>query len=723
MSKKESWKKKIARLNSKIEKKDKKKKELTPQQIKRRKIIKIILGLLVFSAVLGAGIGVPLGVINTKKTIQSTRQKEDVIAKINNNKINMNEILGVLNNNTKIENDEFKKVEKELINYLYSQELEGQKLFKKAWDKSYVKDKTSSNDTYKVTLTSYEDVKAKKQNIVNDHKLQYQKTFGYDNWETEFNKFLATDPKFNKASTIDEAVEFLVQEEIKGHALARFQPLIKRAFKLKDVKYRVLSEDIKDEKDNIIYKKGDRLFKDIIVLEDTNDSSSIVNAKAATELSKTDKEKTAKEQENILNESYISAFMTNSYVKKYMNGFNLINEFYFEDQAIFKNKFEIFDISQIVLNIVPDSTNINKNWKISQDTLKELLGYSITKLDEKNKVLEAKSIFNLLENFQGAISKDKTLNSNDKILLGAINKDANKKNVTNLGQQEFKNLFQFFEQDIPFATTFLDDLFKIQKKENVFSKDILEKIKKDIFEKHGKENLIVNEADLVGKDPNEIEGINELIFEFINSLTNENMEEIGKIFKEAFLNPKDKKMNMLFKINDVNNLYMTYNSRGLILFNKKSISKIDDLKKIILDDLLIDANSKFNKTNEARINISNLFKELEQNKLIIKKLINEPEFKNVILDKLQVNKTQEQKTKYIEALENNVNKFASGYYVLKAIEIAEKVNKHFEEIKKNNSSSDLIFDATNKEWKFENKQDQNDIDAIFESVLKKLKVK
>ncbi|WP_033160869.1 HinT-interacting membrane complex protein P80 [[Mycoplasma] collis] len=718
MAGKENWKKKIARLNSKIEKKEKK--ELTPEQKKRRKKIKIILGTLAFATILGLGIGIPLGVTNTKVKVIEQRSDNDIVAKVNGKNIIMADLHQLLKSEKNIENDEFSKVEQELVTFLYNEELKAEQKFKEAWDNSFVENKTSANDDFKTKLKSLDEIKAQKQKIIDDEKERIQKTFGFNNWETEFNKFLATDPRFNKAISEEQAINFLVNEEIKNKAFSRFKTSISKNFRLKDIKYRVLKKDIVDDKNNVIFKQGERLFKDIIVLSDTNDSTAPMNAKLATDLGEENNAKTEDERNKIIENAFVSAFMSESFVKKYMNAFNLINEFYFNDKAIFKDKLEFYNISKLNLKITADILNPKQNWKIDQTTLKELLGYSIIKLDDKNKVQEVKTIFDLIENFKGAQSNEALDNANDRILLNTISKDLNSKNGRNLGQESFKNIIQIFDENVENGFILLDELFKAEEKEKVFSQTILMKIKENIFKKYAKEDLLVDVDQLKGKDVDEIRNYNDKIVEFINSLTNENLEEIGKIFKEAFSFKENTKLATLYLINKQNNLYMAIVNNQVVLFNKKIINKFNDIQKAILDDIQVDANNNFKTSKNPRLNLNKIFQDIEKNEIIVANLLNQKSFDNHIRDKLLKNQTPETKDKYINNLKRKTNVFIESFYTLKGIDFSDKVNNHIEKLKKNNSSKDLIF--KNNIWQFINKPNTLDSRSNYEAILNKLKL-
>ncbi|MGZ9414136.1 HinT-interacting membrane complex protein P80 [Mycoplasma sp. 5370] len=720
---KEKLSKKLARLNSKSEKKQKK--ERTPEQIKKRKILNGVLFASAALVVSGLAIGIPLGITNAQPTKIAARADSDILVSISTpngpKNLNLQDIINATQTDSVINKEQFDEAQKVLINYLYEEEYEASQLFKKAWDKSYVAGKTSANDRFNPNFKSYDDLKQSQQKFLEDERRRYQRTYGFQNWESEFNKYISTDPKFGGAVNFDKAVEYLTYKEAEKKAFARFTPEFSTTYLYKDVKNRVLSEDIKDKNGNIVYKKGDRLFKDIIILEDDADKgSNVVNGFIPNIERESDKSKTESEKEKIKDEYKVSAFLTNSYVKEYMNANNVINKFYFNNNALLKDKFSFFDVSQLVIHANQNSSNAQDAWTIAKADLKELLRYSVTQINSNDLTTqEVKTTLSLIENFKGnTATSDENQKSTDRILLNTINSSVNKTNAQNLGQLPLRNLSQIFDsEDSSYGITFLDNVFSAKEATHILSTTLFSKIKEKLFA-NGHENLLPDASTLTNKKLTEINELNKKIADFIDKLSDGELKKAGEAFKETFgeTTGSSYRIHTIYKLTE--NSSIIYSSKGLNIILKNSINTFDKLQEILKKELQLNANNQINSSITNRLKINDLFNELKNESFVLKDTISDEKFKTKLLTDVKSNKSEEEKTNYIKSLEKNIDNKIISYSNDLILKINTKIETYLTEIKKYNLNADFNFDNTKNYWTITGKTEKSDVDTIYDALQK-----
>ncbi|WGI36789.1 HinT-interacting membrane complex protein P80 [Mesomycoplasma lagogenitalium] len=729
---KENIFKKIARMNSKNKSK-KKDTNKTPEQIKKAKTIRYSLFGLGFVSLSAIAIGVPIGFANVKKVVIDKRDDNSLLVSFSSPDgkdvdLTMKELLDSVKVPSVLNKEKMEEAKKTLVKYLYQEEYEASKLFKEAWDKSYVEGKTSSNSIFNPNFKSYEEVQNEQKNKLEDQRRQYQKNYGYENWESEFNKFLTTNAQFGGATTFEKAVEHLTYTTIQAKALSRFTPEFSTAFLAKDVKNRVLSEDVKDKNGNIVFAKGERLFKDIIILDDSSDKgNSATNAFLPNIDKKENAQKTPKELAKIAEDYRVSAFLTKSYVKEYMNANNVVNKFYFSENAILKDQFYFYDISQLTINATQNQTNAQSFWKIAKNDLKELLKYSVTELNENNTTKTVKTHLELIENFKGASSDDKNQNVNDKILLDSINSSVNKSNAQFLGQKGLRNLSQIFSgEDASYALAFVNDVYSAKEANNIFSQTLFTKIKEKIF-KNGNEILLPESSSLANKSLSEITELNRKLSEFIDKLSDGDLNLVGDAFKETFGEtstngqPNSYKISTIYKLSENN--FVVYSSKGLNIVTKNEINTFDKLQNILKKELQLNANNQNDSSFKSRLQVSQLFDQLKEDQFVLKELLTNDKFKNKLLEENQANATQEAKDEYLNTLNKNIDNAVNSYSLNKILEINKKVEPYLETVRKNNLNADYKFSDSLNQWVIVNKETKSDIETIFEALQKHYGIK
>ncbi|UWD34324.1 HinT-interacting membrane complex protein P80 [Mesomycoplasma molare] len=719
---KEKISKKIARLNSK--EKNKESQNKTPEQIKKQKIIKwSLLG--VFSSILTAmAIGIPLGVSNISPRIAETRKPDTQVASI----ISPNNVLNItvsdLEKISKTESvankEEFDQAKISLVKFLYEEEYKASKIFKNAWDKSFVNGKTSANSRFNSSLKSYDEVKETQRKFLEDERRRYQRSYGFQNWETEFNKYLSTDPKFGGSADFEKAIEYLTYKDIESKAFARFTPQFSTQFLYKDVKNRILSEDIKDENNNVIFKKGDRLFKDLIILDDSDDKGDKeVNAFIPNIEKTSDVQKTEEEKLKIKDEYRVSAFLTNSYVKDFINANEVVKRFYFDNDALLKDKFAFYSISQLTINATQNDKNANESWKIAKNDLKELLKYKVTAIDSSTQnASEVKTTLEIIENFKGNSTKDLKNRENDRILLNTINSSTNKENSQNLGQLPLRNLNQIFDtEDVSYAISFLDNLFSAKETNQILSTTLFNKLKEKLFT-NSNASLLPDASTLNNKKLIEINEINRKIDDFIDKLDEGELKKAGDAFKETFGESDNQsyRISTIYKLSKNN--FIIYSKKGLNIIAKEEIKTFDKLKELIKAELQLNANGQNDSSIKSNIKLNELFKELQADSIVLKQAINQKTFTDLLLKEHKANKSEEEKTKYIDSLKRNIENQFITYNNIQILAINSKIESYLNDIKKYNLNSDYNYENTKHDWFIKNKEEQNDVQTIYLALQK-----
>lgn len=290
---------KIARLNSKEKNNQPKNKKSKKPVSKKRKVVYSIIGVGAFALILGLGIGVPVGASKTSGALVQQRDKNDILVSIStptgDQNISTSQLLSAIKTTGEQQNEELKLAKKKIVEYLYDQEVENAELFQKAWNDTN-SDKTSNNGKT-FTIKSKEDVRKEEENKLKDERTKFQKNFGFNNWETEFNKELATE-KYGNAKSFDEAVDYLTFQALIPVAFARFKFELNTSFTNSDVTNRILKNDIKNKSGQVVFHKGDRLFKNIINLA-TKDGEDFVNGFLPNIKNPKDENKTPEEIEKV----------------------------------------------------------------------------------------------------------------------------------------------------------------------------------------------------------------------------------------------------------------------------------------------------------------------------------------------------------------------------------------------------------------------------------------
>lgn len=685
---------KIANLNSNINQEKPKK---TPKN--NKKVWISIIAVAGFLTVIGLGVGIPLVYSNVPKNFLYKRDpKLDIIllkSPKSNKNLKVEDLLSVFRSNHLKQKENLEEGQKYLIEFLYNQEYQASKVFQAAWENSN-SDKTTGNSR-NFALESFAEIRESQVKYLQDERARYQKTFGFNNWESEFNKYLNSDSRFNNAINFDQAVDALTIEKARDVAFGRFKLSFNKNFTKSDIQNRVLNEDIKDEKGKIVYKKGDKLFKDIIEIGINGFIPNIIN-----------------NQNNKTEEQNVTAFLSNSYIKEYMNPQKIINEIYFDEKAPLKGNFNFFEISQISINAKPNNKDAKTPWDLSKQTLEELLTYKILKTDDNTELaLKVSNNLELIEKFQGGNSEDSSQNNQDKILLSTIDYQKNKENAAVFGKQPIASLNQILNNnEAGYVFAFLGDFENSEKTDNLFSKVLFEKLKLLVFK--NSPSLLVEPSLLNSKSITEIKSLNERLKNFIQGLSDNELKKAGKAFLETFgASQNDTRTKLVYKIR--NNLNVVLDSSGMKVLAYNKIASLEEFNEIIKKQLQLSANNQVDPKQDATINLDQLFADISNNDFIQALLIRNLEYLKK-LSEAKKTQSEQEKTEFLESIKQSAANYLNFYILDQVLKINAKLQDYISNATLNDLNADFWYNNQNERWEL--RSDPNT--ELRQAIIKRL---
>ncbi|MDW2834810.1 HinT-interacting membrane complex protein P80 [Mesomycoplasma ovipneumoniae] len=668
---------KIANLNS-----DSRKKPQEKAPAKAKKIWIPITLTAGFLTVIGLGVGIPLSYSSGGTNHLEIRDpKSDIVilkSPISDKNIKVEELLSVFKSDNSKQRDDLREAQKYLIEFLYNQEYEASKVFQAAWDNTNT-DKTQGNSR-RFTLQSFNEIRQSQRNFLNDERSRYQTTFGFNNWETEFNKYLNSDPRFNNAVNIDQAVEALSINAAQDVAFARFKLGINKNFTKSDIEDRILKDDIKDEKGQVVYKKGEKLFAGLIEIGKNGFGPNIVSPNPTS----------------VSNDPKISAFITNSFIKEYVNPTKIINEIYFDPKAPLAGNFNFFEISQISINAKPNPRDAKSPWSVDKKTLQELLTYKVLKTSSESSLAEQVSNnLELIENFKGGNSTDPTQNNQDKILLSTLDYENNKRSAEILGQLPIASLSQTLtNNEAGYIFAFLENSSSSVPKQKLFSKTLMEKLKDLLFK--NAPSLLVDPSELNSKPISEIRSLNQRLHSYIQGLSDNELTQAGKAFLETFgANENDYRTHLVYNLGD--NLKLVLDSKGMKVLSLNKISSLEEFNKIISHQLQLSANNQVDSKQNSTINMSQLFADISNNNFIQSLLVRDANYQKQLLESKKTTVEQE-KTDFLNSVLQSSENFLNFYVLSQVLNINQKLQDYISNATLNDLSADFWYNNQKERW-------------------------
>ncbi|ATP59679.1 HinT-interacting membrane complex protein P80 [Mesomycoplasma dispar] len=668
---------KIANLNSDI-----KGNKSAKETVKKKKVWISLIATVGFLTVIGLGVGIPLYYSNVNKNFLNKRDPKTEIVDLKSPKKSKNlkveDLLSVFRSTHSKQRDNLQEAQKYLIEFLYNQEYQASKVFQAAWENSN-SDKTVGNSR-RFTLQSFDEIRESQKKYLQDERSRYQRTFGFNNWESEFNKYLNSDSRFNNAVNFEQAVNALTIQNARDIAFARFKLGFNKNFTKSDIEDRVLKDDIKDEKGKVVYKKGDKLFQGLIEIGKNGFSPNI---------SRTGQNQNLKEQK-------IVAFLSNSYIKEYMNPEKIINEIYFDAKAPLKGNFNFFEISQISVNAKPNNKDAKAPWELTKQTLEELLTYKILKTSSNSiSAVKVSNNLELIEQFKGGNSNDVEQNNQDKILLSTVNYEKNKQNATVFGKLPIASLNQILSSnEAGYIFPFLGNITNYQTNSKLFSKVLFEKLKLLVFKNNP--SLLVEPSSLNSKPISEIKSLNERLKTFIQGLSDNQLKDAGKAFLETFgASENDTRVKLVYKIRD--DLNVALDSKGIKVLAINKISNLGQFNEIVKKQLQLSANNQVDSKQNSTINLNQLFADISNNDFIQALLIGNPDYQNQLLASKKTN-SQQEKNEFLTSIVQSSTNYLNFYILDQVLKINRKLQDYISNATLNDLNADFWYNNQKERW-------------------------
>ncbi|MGY6172342.1 HinT-interacting membrane complex protein P80 [Candidatus Mycoplasma pogonae] len=690
----------FARLNSKKNNKGQNSNPDSGEDKSNKKSKNWIIGLSV-AGVAAIGIGLAVGLTTTSATKIEALKNEEVLYEIKIpgggvKKITVSDVVAASKNFFDEDQGEFAKAKRELVQYLYKKEVDASDLFQKAWNSS--KEDGEADRNFK--LETLEQVREKEAKNLEDQKRTFQRSFGVQNWESEWKKELGTD-KYGKSSTEEQAIEFLVLRTIRNQAYGRWLPYIESSFSKKDIEERKAKEDISytnsAQQVVVVYPKGERIFKNFLNTKNTINNANEVNAIFPNI------------NGNEINEKTLaSAFLTKSFDPEYRKTNKLINSYVDTFSSA-------FNFSEVIIPAKQDANSAALSWEITKKDLVDLLLYRV--LDNVDNNLNVKQNIELITSFEGALGKTSQQNENDKLLLNTLNSQINVQNV--LGAKPLSNIFEIFKnEEISYANGFLSNLYKAKDVPNLFA-ELLEKIKGVLFNDVNKEVYMPSSASLSTKKINEIEKINVNLENEINKLSDDQVKSlVGQVFRDVFATSQtDFRTKTIYKIAE--NKYVFLSSKGVHFVVLQKLENLNQFNEVIRQQLQLEANSKIDKSIKPSTDISKTFSYINGEDMIFAQMIKDVEFQNYLKEKLAKNSSDDKKLELINSLTKIGQRIQDNFYINASLESQQKINAYLNQTIDNNINSDYEFNKSIADFSISGSNNSKPMAvAIYEAIRK-----
>ncbi len=493
------------------------------------------------------------------KTYTYTLKQIQELAKSNNQ---------YLNNSAKIS-----EVAKQAIYWLYEQEQKASKEYQRLWNLSLQSGETINEN---LALKSIDEIKTKHRNLLKDAESGYKSRYGAKTWEGFFKEFLSKN--YDKAKTIDEAIEKETFKEIRKDALRRFE--LSSDDKSSEIDRTANSNIYKLDANGkatseILVKKGEKVFK--FYKKDENYFRKVKNGK---EIGKA------------------HTFMTKSFVNEWKDASIFLKEYFATKKPYIFNSF-------VLPGTAP--TKEKEEWKADRKAIKYLFSYWL--MNKKNNAFDyeykqgyewLKETFDSLENFMNI--KDSDVNAWKKQTYNTLLTDKETFSLdssTNYGSTGITSGLSLFGKDnLDLGLSLLEKAFSSVDAANIKEIDLFGELKK-----------IANEmvTDLGGNvsptfdyiDKNKEEANKKAALEYgqkieeaINPLKSDSkpkydddkyktmiLEKIKKIFVDT-----NGKYNTIYKVKDLPDTWLVLTSKGIKLIKYKKVESVEQLKEFIKKD-------------------------------------------------------------------------------------------------------------------------------------------
>lgn len=681
--------KKFFKIFSRLNTDQKNKKQKDPKKTKRNKTI--IYSVLTLASV-GTVVGLTVGLTSNSTISQPKLSQDTVVASIflpdgKKTSFTVAQVEESSKNFFNERNGLYANSKREMLLDLYSKEAEASDLFQQAWDSSLKSGETAK--TFR--LDTVDELRGKLAKRLEETKRKFQVTFGVNNWETEFNKELASD-KYGKSSSESSAIEYLLLKEIQMAAFASFRLTTSSSFTKFDIEQRKPKTDITKTVNGekvVVYPKDVRIFKDIIETVNTTKDSTLINGFYES-------------NDKVSDTTPVAFVKTESFIKEKNSIDPIVNKYFAQINSL-------YNVSQISLNLTASPADKKNSYpSINKNTLIKLLQYKVSEIKQTKTGFNSNVTNNLtiFSKFTGINSVSEEKLSLEKEIVQSLNSDATDTQKDNPQAQApktptsfvkpLRNLYDIYQNEsVVYSNSFLDNSFKPVDKPNLFS-ELFESLRTEIFG-DSKDEFLPDASTLSNKDLNEIVKLNENITKFINNLSDESVitktsDSLKKVFGFSANNPQQ---STVYKIAD--NIFVILENDKLVLLNKSIIADVPAYKEFIKSQLILKSKKLNNSKLEDPIDFIDTFNNIATEDFIFASLIKEESFQTLILDKLYKSKTEEEKSNFINSLKEIGNRTVLSYVVDQSVKSYKNVSNYLKDTIDNKTNADYEFnEAINK---------------------------
>ncbi|TPR54675.1 HinT-interacting membrane complex protein P80 [Metamycoplasma neophronis] len=614
-----------------------KKTQTTEQKAKRKKILWGIFWGTAVSAVVAAGIGIPL--VQAKKSLPKPTpllNNDSVIMTLtgpNGKEVkvtwgNINQVHELVNANKNIATG----VEQHLTKYLYEQEYKGS-----LWYEAVYNADKAKSDEKSFALPTIEKVRQDVTKELDDVEKKYQEQYGVEKkWEEKFLEYLAS-PLYGNAKSKTEAIEYKVTEKLNKDAYRRYQTQVNTDFTYSELKNGIVAnKDVfytyKGEKIEIA-KKGETIRLSFA----KENQNYVLPAEDTIEL-KTDSKDEVK----------VPIFTTKSYVEAYINADRFIAPWIARKQSV---------VSGMTLSAHPNMTDSSAAWTVTKAEMIKLLTFSTYLVDDNqvqvalgiDKLADFTGVSPLLESANITSAEEIAAKNTEKIIqyVASNNKDAAK-----YGSEGYKNIVDQINTNdpakyIPLMSVLLGDatadsgIYKYSEKSTLFSdlkNSLVAIFGEDKFSYDSKtqktfKEVLSQAAVTKNKTDNYVEEYakyNEAVSKYINQMNDKDFQnKFGMAFRDAFGDANNSyKIGSLIK---VGSNFLTVSDAGIAIKNIYVLSTPEIVQRLIAHDLAIQSKANYTSTLTTQLfNLDTIFNGILTKDFMVNDLLSQDEFKTYI---------------------------------------------------------------------------------------------
>ncbi|OYD26877.1 hypothetical protein EI74_0490 [Mycoplasma testudineum] len=582
----------------------------------------IVLGTL--AGAISLGVGIPVGIVNntvTQTPVESGSNTLVTFKDANGNirSFSIDEVFNLSKTAASKNEETFNKFAQSTIELMYEEERVMSETLLAAFQKSTLE--TSTLPTGFSKLTPLSEIKASQQAVIAEQKSNLQRQFGFSNWQAQFNNLLTTNETYGKTGTEEGAVNFLVKQAISADANRRFNASIISSLNDKTLKATV-SENITFTGDipslgikagDTYLNSGDKIFQNYFVSSaDTTSgltqASDNNNVNAVVDTTQVENSRSTR----IFSTTSFLNFLPSSFKGKFTSASDLVS------LHLKNNSNAIYQISNFIIPITADATNLNGNWTITKANFKSLVNYSFRN-NLANSLLSENGILKYAgaKLFDETISEEaKTQIANDNFWLNTRSSNTTKTNHGFLSFGPINDIYNAINtsasstnmvmtlamaksistnQDL-FSTSVIDPNTNANWNpiSRLYNALIADQTFSPLFKKEDGSNVVL--ATDVTKD--NVELLNTNMNEKIDNISSDDFQvAINRVLDNAFsVGPTFNTANSTYQSTEnnarklsyydaTNDVYIVVNASGINVVKRDTVNTVADYQKYILNDL------------------------------------------------------------------------------------------------------------------------------------------